>query len=87
MSRDLVGGKGFPQIPLYWSRRGAGEAVSAAIAMEEPPAGPRVKMYHCKASSEPQPGNCVEDLYEVCGQAVKSNIWIGTDHSLVAGTA
>jgi hypothetical protein len=39
-------------------------------------------MFHCKGSKEQQPGNRVEDLYEVCGQAVKSCVWIRPEHLL-----
>jgi hypothetical protein len=39
-------------------------------------------MFHCKASGESQPGNRVDDLYEVCGQAVKSSVWIRTEQLL-----
>ncbi|HEY6349887.1 MAG TPA: hypothetical protein VI636_10800 [Candidatus Angelobacter sp.] len=35
----------------------------------------RVSFYHCKASSEPEPGGRVADAYEVCGQAVKCDKW------------
>jgi hypothetical protein len=31
-----------------------------------------VGIYHCKGSGGPQPGNRIDDLYEVCGQAIKS---------------
>lgn len=31
-----------------------------------------VELYHCKGSGGPLPGNRIGDLYEVCGQAVKS---------------
>lgn len=31
--------------------------------------------YHCKYSSELQPGGRVSDLYEVCGQTEKSIMW------------
>lgn len=34
-----------------------------------------VEFYHCKFSSEDQPGARVKDLYEVCGQAQKSIKW------------
>lgn len=60
---------------------GAGE-VSDFIAVHETNNGPRVKMFHCKASSRAQAGNRVDDLYEVCGQAVKSSVWIRTEHLL-----
>lgn len=36
----------------------------------------RVTFYHAKASSGTDPGHRVEDLYEVCGQAVKSVQWL-----------
>jgi len=60
---------------------GAGE-VADFIAIHETVAGSRVKMFHCKASSEPQAGNRVDDLYDVCGQAVKSSVWIRAEHLL-----
>ena len=60
---------------------GAGE-IADFIALEAIDGGPRVKMYHCKASGEAQPGNRVADLYDVCGQAVKSSVWIKTDELL-----
>ncbi|HTV53746.1 MAG TPA: DEAD/DEAH box helicase family protein, partial [Terriglobia bacterium] len=60
---------------------GAGE-MADFIAIHETPAGPRVKLYHCKASSEAQAGNRTADLYVVCGQAVKSCVWIRPDQFL-----
>jgi hypothetical protein len=35
-----------------------------------------VTLFHCKGSSAPQPGERVADLYELCGQAIKSGKWI-----------
>jgi len=32
-----------------------------------------VLLVHCKFSSEPKPGARIEDLYDVCGQAMKMN--------------
>jgi superfamily II DNA or RNA helicase len=60
---------------------GSGE-MSDFISLEETAAGPRVKMFHCKASGGPQPGNRVDDLYDVCGQAVKSSVWLRPDQLL-----
>jgi hypothetical protein len=60
---------------------GPGE-IADFITLEETDAGPRVKMFHCKASGAAQAGNRVNDLYEVCGQAVKSSVWIRTDQLL-----
>lgn len=34
-----------------------------------------VELYHCKFSSKDKPGARVEDLYEVCGQAMKAVRW------------
>jgi len=36
----------------------------------------RITLYHCKGSSDPRPGHRVEDLYEVCGQVIKSTKWV-----------
>ena len=60
---------------------GSGE-MSDFISLEETAAGPRVKMFHCKAIGGPQPGNRVDDLYDVCGQAVKSSVWLRPDQLL-----
>ena len=60
---------------------GAGE-IADFITLDETDAGSRVKMYHCKASGAAQAGNRVDDLYEVCGQSVKSSVWIRTDQLL-----
>jgi superfamily II DNA or RNA helicase len=35
-----------------------------------------VDMYHCKYSSAPQPGSRIGDMYEVCGQAQRSILWL-----------
>jgi superfamily II DNA or RNA helicase len=35
-----------------------------------------VSLFHCKGSSERQAGERVEDLYELCGQAIKSARWV-----------
>jgi superfamily II DNA or RNA helicase len=34
-----------------------------------------VFLYHCKGSGGPDPGDRIDDLYEVCGQAIKSLQW------------
>jgi superfamily II DNA or RNA helicase len=34
-----------------------------------------IHLFHCKFSSEPEPGSRVKDLYEVCGQAQRSARW------------
>ena len=35
----------------------------------------KIKFYHCKKQNGPEPQCSIEDIYEVCGQAVKSTIW------------
>jgi hypothetical protein len=42
-----------------------------------------VKLFHVKGSGGPQPGNRVDDVYEVCGQVVKSLIWLRTPKQLL----
>lgn len=37
-----------------------------------------VEFYHCKYSQEATPGQRIEDLYEVCGQAQKSISWMSS---------
>ena len=61
---------------------GAGE-MADFISIHETGAGPRIKLYHCKASAEAQAGNRTADLYVVCGQAVKSCVWVRPDQFLV----
>jgi len=60
---------------------GAGE-MADYIAVHETEAGPRVKLYHCKASGDAQPGMRADDLHVVCGQAVRSCVWIGPEQFL-----
>lgn len=35
-----------------------------------------VDLYHCKYSSAPEPGSRIGDMYEVCGQAQRSVLWL-----------
>jgi superfamily II DNA or RNA helicase len=35
-----------------------------------------VDLYHCKYSSAPEPGARIGDMYEVCGQAQRSVLWL-----------
>jgi hypothetical protein len=35
----------------------------------------RISLYHCKGSSTPVAGGRIDDAYEVCGQAAKSDRW------------
>lgn len=40
------------------------------------PTGIEVEFYHCKYSGAAEPGQRIDDLYEVCGQAQKSIRWM-----------
>jgi superfamily II DNA or RNA helicase len=52
---------------------GAGEAADFVALFADGDRKTRAEFYHCKAAaSDPVPGNRVDDLYEVTGQAVKS---------------
>lgn len=46
-------------------------------------ATPRIVLYHCKGSGTAKSGSRVNDLYEVCGQAIKSAHW--ADKRLLIG--
>jgi superfamily II DNA or RNA helicase len=61
---------------------GTGE-VADFITIEDTTAGTRVKLFHCKASGKQRAGNRVDDLYEVCGQAVKSCVWLRAEALLI----
>jgi hypothetical protein len=60
---------------------GSGEAADF-VTIESTADGPVVAFYHCKGSNGARPGNRVDDLYEVCGQAVKSSVWAKPDDLL-----
>lgn len=42
-----------------------------------------IQFFHCKKSGGRNPGNRVKDVYEVCGQALKSRRWIGREQELL----
>ena len=67
------------QVILY--DHGTGE-IADFVTLETRTDDCLVSLFHCKGSSEPQPGERVADLYEVCGQAIKSARWI--DRRLMA---
>jgi superfamily II DNA or RNA helicase len=41
-----------------------------------------VRLFHCKGSGDRAPGDRVGDVYEVCGQVVKSIIWVERSDAL-----
>lgn len=62
---------------------GNGE-VADFVALIDSPSHLIVRVYHCKALSRntPAPGGRVDDLYEVCGQAMKGIRWLKHPESL-----
>lgn len=44
----------------------------------------QVTLFHVKASGDVRPGNRVADVYEVCGQVVKSLIWVKRPEELAS---
>jgi superfamily II DNA or RNA helicase len=60
---------------------GSGE-MADFISIHQTPEGPRIKMFHCKASGGANPGNRVKDLEIVCAQAIKSCVWISPEQFL-----
>jgi len=61
-----------PNILLY--DHGSGE-IADFILIKELSDLIVIEFYHCKGALNKSPGNRVEDVYEVCGQAIKSGIW------------
>ncbi len=53
----------------------SGEAADV-VAIHEAKQGLEIEFWHCKYSSESQPGARIADMYEVCGQAQKCIRWI-----------
>lgn len=62
------------QIVFY--DHGSGE-VADYITVEQRSTEIAVSLYHCKASGGRKAGARVDDIYEVCGQTIKSLIWLG----------
>ncbi|MCP4551311.1 MAG: DEAD/DEAH box helicase family protein [Bacteroidetes bacterium] len=53
---------------------GTGE-IADYISVESEQNVNTISLFHCKKSGRPRPGARVDDLYDVCGQAVKSANW------------
>jgi hypothetical protein len=67
------------QIVFY--DHGSGE-IADFVSFEQSDDETMVKLYHCKKSGGAKPGERVGDVYEVCGQTVKSLIWVSVDKLL-----
>jgi len=61
---------------------GKGEAADV-VAIKKERTKISVEFYHCKFSKEKIPGNRLEDLYQVCGQAQKSIHWMESPTELL----
>ena len=59
---------------VFYDHR-SGECADYLTVEHGPNCTPVVSLYHCKASGASRPGDRVGDLYEVCGQAIKSTKW------------
>lgn len=62
---------------------GNGE-VADFVSIDESDTDVRFTFYHAKGSQSPKPGERLADVYEVCGQAVKSIHWTLSSEKLVA---
>ncbi len=62
---------------------GTGE-IADYVAISIRPEEVRIRFYHCKKSKKPAAGQRVDDVYEVCGQAVKSRSWADRPRLLAA---
>jgi hypothetical protein len=62
------------EVDLIYDDDGAGE-VADFIAARDVDGKPVFSLFHCKGSSSSSAGARVADLYEVCGQAVRSGAW------------
>ena len=59
-----------PNAVVFYDHR-AGE-IADFVVLDESSSRVTVTLYHCKGSGGASPGDRVDDLYEVCGQVVKS---------------
>lgn len=61
---------------------GSGE-VADFVTIDDDPKAIRISLYHAKRSGTTVPGERVDDVYEVCGQAVKSLHWTASPPKLL----
>ncbi|HWL18476.1 MAG TPA: DEAD/DEAH box helicase family protein [Bradyrhizobium sp.] len=67
---------------IVFCDHGTGE-IADFVVIQVTDAGPVVSMYHCKGSGAATAGARVDDLYEACGQALKSTVWLRAEELLV----
>lgn len=63
-----------PPVEFVFCDDGPGE-IADFITLQDSKGDPFITFYHCKASGG-KAGSRAADLYDVCGQAVRSGIWI-----------
>mgnify|MGYP001557140176 CR=1 FL=1 len=61
-----------PSFLLY--DHGSGE-MADYISIKENASSILIELYHCKGAGGKTTGNRVDDVYELCGQAIKSGLW------------
>lgn len=59
---------------VFYDHR-SGECADFMTVTHGPEGEPIISLYHCKGSGGSKPGDRVDDLFEVCGQAIKSTKW------------
>ena len=59
---------------VFYDHR-SGECADFMTVVRSPEGEPVISLYHCKGSGGSKPGDRVDDLFEVCGQAIKSTKW------------
>ena len=72
-----------PQYDIIFDGDTSGE-VADIVAIRRQGRVLDVELYHCKFSADEKPGARVKDLYEVCGQAMKSVRWAGPEKRFLA---
>ncbi len=68
-----------PSVAIYDHRSGE---IADFITFEETSDEVWVRLYHCKGSGGEQAGDRVDDVYEVCGQVIKSILWLNSRDKL-----
>lgn len=68
-------------ISIYDHRTGE---VADIVSFFETEAEATIQLFHCKKSGSSNIGDRVNDIYEVCGQALKSRRWIGREEELLS---
>lgn len=66
--------------PILIYDHGSGE-IADFVCMRDIGGQIEVNLYHVKGSQGDEPGDRVNDVYEVCMQAVKSTAWVKSKHS------